>query len=73
MQQTQQAISQVPDKSYEDFDEGMKFSISDVWSFVTDKVKSAYGKAANSIDDEFSLPVSQEQVNGALKSLSQTT
>ena len=67
MQQTQQANSQVPDKSYEDFDEGMKFTISDFWSFVTDKVKSAYGKAANSIDDEFSLPVSQEQVNGALK------
>ena len=67
MQQTQQTISSAPDKSFEDFDEGMKFSISEVWSYVTTKVKAAYGKAANSIDDEFSLPVSQEQVNGALK------
>lgn len=67
MQQTQQTISNSPNQSYEEFDEGMRFNIAEVWSYVTEKVKSVYGKAADSIDDEFSLPVSQDQVNAALK------
>lgn len=55
------------DESYEDFDQGLRLNASNIWSYVSSKVKSAYGKAANTIDDEFSLPVSQDQVNEALK------
>ncbi|PNK60030.1 hypothetical protein A6J60_003485 [Psychrobacter sp. FDAARGOS_221] len=55
------------DESYADFDDNLKFNVSDIWSYLSDKVKSVYSKAANSVDDEFSLPVSQDQVNGALE------
>lgn len=67
VQHTQQPISDTTDELYSDYDESLKFSISDMWSSFTGKVKAVYGKAANSVDDEFSLPVSQDQVNAALK------
>lgn len=67
MQQAQQSINTQDEEAYTDLDKGLKFSVSDIWSFFTGKVKSVYGKAADSMDDEFSLPVSEEQVNDALK------
>lgn len=67
MQQAQQSINTQDEEAYTDLDKGLKFSVSDIWSFFTGKVKSVYGKAADSMDDEFSLSVSEEQVNDALK------
>lgn len=66
MQQTQQHIGTSNENSYQDFDEGLKFNISSAWSYLTNRVKAGYEKAADSVDDEFSMPVSQEQVNDAL-------
>lgn len=67
MQHTQQPIDDTADESFTDFDDNLKFGFSGIWSYITDKVRAVYGKAADSVDDEFSLPVSQDQVNGALK------
>ncbi|WP_296404781.1 hypothetical protein [Psychrobacter sp.] len=67
MQQIQHSVGAKNAGAYNNFDDDSKFSVSEVWSYVTGKVKSVYSKAANSIDDEFSLPVSQDQVNSALK------
>ncbi|WP_019673687.1 hypothetical protein [Psychrobacter lutiphocae] len=67
MQSTQQPTTDTTSESYADFDDNLKFSVSDIWSYVTDKVKTVYNKATNSVDDEFSLPVSQQQVNDALE------
>ena len=67
MQQNQQAINANSNKSYDEYDDGLKFNVSELWSYVTGKVKSVYEKASDTIDDEFSLPVSQDQVNAALK------
>ena len=67
MQQTQQYISTNNEESYQDFDEGLKFNISSAWSYLTNRVKASYEKAADTMDDEFSMPVSQDQVNDALK------
>lgn len=67
MQQTQQYINPSNEKSDQDFIEDPKFNFSNAWSYLTNRVKATYEKAADTIDDEFSMPVSEEQVNEALK------
>ncbi len=44
-----------------------KFNFGGVWTSVTHRLRGLYTKASESIGDEFSLPVSQEQLNAALE------
>lgn len=55
MQDTQPFIDTVSD------------NINDTWQQLFFKIRSIYDKASNMMDDEFSLPVSQKQVNDALQ------
>ena len=67
MQYTQQSTSDPIEEDFTDFSENSRAGVAGVWSSITDKIRSVYSKATNSVDDEFSLPVSQEQVNNGLK------
>ena len=60
--------------SLSDFDQfsdsvGFRFSesFSDTWGGFTQTLKQWYNKATNVVEDEFSLPVSQKQINDALQ------
>lgn len=67
MHDTQQYTTYTTDDSEPVGNEDPKVGVSGLWSSFSDKIKSFYDKATDSVDDEFSIPVSQEQVNGALK------
>ena len=55
------------DSAYLEYEQGMKFGVSDAFWYLIGKVKTVYQKASNKVDDEFSLPVSQNQLNAALE------
>lgn len=66
MPHSQQSNNVMPNQAYKDDDDNIKFSLTDVWSFFSSKLTSVYDKATNAVDDEFPIPVSQEQLNAAL-------
>lgn len=49
------------------FIETVSDNLSETWYQIVSKVKGVYEKAADMVDDEFSLPISQKYVNDALK------
>lgn len=56
---------------FEQFSDSIGFrfpdSLSDSWEGLTHTLKQWYNKATDAVEDEFSLPVSQKQLNDALQ------
>ena len=51
---------------FDEFNEQLWSQANHVFSLLSSKLKRLYGKATDAIDDEFSIPVSQTQINDAL-------